>query len=429
MNDAFSSGLVRGYRFLLLAAAATAGTACGGAAAAGAPADGAQQGADSKQGAAEPGFDLEAAMKRESDALSDSVVSEPGGAWSAKVPAAGAPRVSAVDDVGVVEIPIGSTASVRCQVHPDTIDVAGTMYNVIKQSSDKVEYRSVQPTGVHVLSGAPAVFVDGVYLTDTKGGKAAGTIKLAIQSRESRALFCLHDELGYRQTFEKVAKAFFDSFQERGAPKSAATYSEVSKVRLDDMDVGFSVTRLLPAEKPAERRYVDISASFIPTSPKDVIFEDSYTLLDLNTKGQLLKGTWVEASGGDITLKMFVTRDDGGKLHYEGEVSGKPLKGELNAPKGLSTSLDIAAMLKKKLKAGSPFEETLAEYHPSIDPTATIAVKYSHAKGAPPRQVVCQMGERAFTAEVDDDGMSKTGFFEIGKRRLSFSREHVVGHP
>jgi hypothetical protein len=333
-----------------------------------------------------------------------------------------------VEGIAVVEIPIGTQAAIRCQVFPETVDPAGIIQSVIKGSAGKVEYKAVAPSGIHVVAGAPAAFVDTLYLADAEGGKAAGSVLLAVHARESRSLLCIHDELGYRKTFEQVSKAFFGSFKEANAPKSAATYMEISKVRIDEQDVGFSVSRMLPGEKPALRRYVSIDAAFIPTSPKDVMFQDTYTIYDFGKDDQLLSGTWVEGSAGEITLKIALKRDDSGKYKYAGEVSGKPLQGELDTSKGLSTSVNMAALLKKKLKAGAPFEETLYEYTPSIDPTATIPVKYSHAKGAPPRQVVVQTGERVFTAEIDEDGMPKTGSFDFGKRKMVITREQVDGH-
>jgi hypothetical protein len=157
-------------------------------------------------------------------------------------------------------------------------------------------------------------------------------------------------------------------------------------------------------------------------------FEDDYTVLKYNVKGQLGFGTWIEGESGEITMQMNLTREPNGKYTYAGKVSGKELSGALEAPKGLQTSLDNAALLKKKLKSGAAFSETVHEYHPSIDPLATVEVTYSHAQGAPARQVVVKLGERSFTAEIDDDGMTKSGWFDVGKRKLVLTRERVDGH-
>lgn len=393
--------------------------------------------AQSASGAAEPSpaaaanakpFDFEATLKREATGLKERGVQGADAAWSAKVPAAGEPKLSRSENITLVDIPIGSESAVRCQVFADALDPAGTLHGVIKESAESVEYRSIAPSGVSLVGGLPAAFLETVYVTETAGGKGAGGLKLAIQVREEESLLCLHDELGYRQTFKDISSAFFSSFQVRNAPPSANTYSESSKVRIGDTDVGFSWTRVQPGEAPGERKYRYSNTALIPTSPKDVIFNDGYEIYSYDAKDVLQSGTWVEGNGGEITLKVTLKRGADGKYEYQGEANGKPLQGILPAKKGVSTSLDIAARLKKKLKAGGAFELVLSEYHPSIDPTALVDVKYSHKKGDPARQVTVTTGDRTLTADVDENGMAKVSSLQIGKNKLTIERLKSEGH-
>jgi hypothetical protein len=421
-----TNNLSQGHAFIFVLGLGALIGACGGqqkaaSSAADGPKANAAQAAD-----AEP-FDFDAALAREATGLTERTVQGPDSAWSVKVPASAQPQVEPIEQVVVVEVPIGPESAVRCQVFPETVDAAGTLHGVLKESSSRVEYRTVAPSGVRLFAGMPATSINALYLADVTGGKAAGGLQLAIHTSEERSMLCILDELGYRKTFEHVSSAFFSTFRTKSPFKSLATYLEVSKTSLDDTDVGFSISRMLPGEKPGERIYTSIGATFMPSSPKDVAFEDSYTVLKLNVKGQLQEGTWVEGSAGEITMQMTLTRAPDGKYTYDGTISGKPLQGALVTPKGIYTSLDVAALLKKKLKAGKPFTETVAEYHPSIDPLATVDVSYTHAEGTPARQVVVRLGERAFTADVDDDGMPKDGWFDLGKRKLIFKRERVDG--
>lgn len=368
-------------------------------------------------------------LAKEATGLTDHAVSGPAQAWSAKVPSVGEAKLTVVDDVQLVEIPIGSDAAVRCQVHPEPVDAAGTMYGVIKESAARVEYRQVAPAGVKLLGDSPAAFLEALYVTDVPGGKAAGGLKLAIHARHGRSLFCLHDELGYRETFQRVSSAFFASFQEAKKLEDDATYTEISMVKLDDMPVGFNMTRLGPSAKPGERERADVSSSFIPTSATDMIFEDSFNITRYNAKGQIAEDTFIEASQGELNLQLKLTRADDGKYSYAGTISGKKVSGALATPKGLATSLQTAATLRKKLKTGGAFQDVVDEYHPNIDPTAVVPVTYAHAKDAPPRQVTVKLGERLITSEVDEDGMRKSGWFDLGKHKLTFERLRVDGHP
>ena len=385
--------------------------------------------ASTSQGKPGAEFDLEAMLAMESKGLTDRPVSGPGQAWSVKVPSVGEPEVSIVEDIHLVEIPIGSDAVVRCQVHGEAVDPAGSLYGVIKESSAKVEYREVAPAGVKLLGGFPAAFLNALYVTDVPGGKAAGGLKLAIHARNDRTLLCVHDELGYRETFQRVSSAFFETFKEAKPPEDNATYTDISIVKLDDMPVGFGVTQLVPGPKPGERERHDSSSSFLPTSPKDVIFEDTFNITHYNKKGQIISDTFIEATQGEVNMQLTLTRGEDGQYSYDGKISGKAVQGALATPKGLTTSFQTAATLRKKLKAGGAFQDTVDEYHPSVDPTAVVAVTYAHAKGAPARQVTMKMGERVVTSEVDDDGMARIGTFELGKRKLTIERLRVDGHP
>jgi hypothetical protein len=400
---------------------------CGG----GAPAAQSAQASESGKAPAsdEKSFDFDATYKREASGLKEQGVQGPDAAWSAKVPAAAAPTVSRSENITVVDVPIGSTAAVRCQVFADSLDAAGTLFGVIKESSDSVEYRSIVPSGFSLVGGVPTAFLETVYVTETESGKGAGGLKLAIQVREEESLLCLHDELGFRQTFKDISSAFFSSYQPRNAPPNANTYSEMSKIHVGDVDVGYSWMRVQPGEKKGERKYSQTITTLIPTSPKEVIFNDGYEIFSYDAKNVLQSGAWVEGSSGEIIMKVSLTRLPDGKYKYQGEAKGKPLEGALDAPRGVATSLDIAARLKKQLKAGGAFELVLPEYHPSLDPTKLIDVKYSHQKGDPARQVVVTTLGRPTTTDVDDDGFPKSASFQIGKAKFSTERLKSEGHP
>ncbi|HET7540408.1 MAG TPA: hypothetical protein VFK05_11075 [Polyangiaceae bacterium] len=373
-------------------------------------------------------FDFDATYKREASGLSERALQGSKAGWSAKVPASADPKLAQAENSELVEIPIGSKAPVRCQVFSEQLDAGGTLHGVLKESAARVEYRSIAPSGVRLLGGVPTTFLETVYLTETEGGKGAGGLKLAIQVREQESLLCLHDELGYRQTFKDVSGAFFSSFKPRSAPPNAATYSDITKAKIGDTDVGFGWVRVTPGEKPGERSYSDSNTTLIPTSAKEVSFRDNYEVFSYDAKNVLQAATWVEGSGGEITMKIGIHRQADGSYAMQGELGGKPVSGELKAPNGIATSLDIATRLKKKLKTGAPFELKLPEYHPSLEPKALIDVVYRHQKGDPARQVSVTMANGTMIEDVDDNGMAKSFSFPVGKSQFVVERLKSEGH-
>ncbi|HZF47461.1 MAG TPA: hypothetical protein VE093_02365 [Polyangiaceae bacterium] len=373
------------------------------------------------------GIDIDELLKREATGLSDQVIKAPDASWSVTVSAAGAPTVQVIEDMLVIEVPIGGEAKVRCQVFPKPIDPGGTLWEILANIRKSLEFARVAPAGVHVVAGAPAAFVDTIYVTDSERGRLAGNLKLAIHAADPRPVLCLHDEMGYRSTFEQVSKSFFGSFKSNTPPDLKPTYLEISKTRIDDVDVGFSITRYVPGQNKGELTYMHQSTQFVPASPKDLNMEDSYKVLTMDTKGRLTKGVWIESEGGELTVEVTATRLGEGKYAYEGEVSGKQVKGSFEAKTGIATPLETMALIKKKLSGGGGFSEKVLEYYPSLDPTAVIPVTYSHNAGAAPREVQVRLGDHQMTVQVDEQGMPASALFPVGKKTLRISREFVQG--
>jgi hypothetical protein len=405
---------------------ALGGLACGGTT--GGPAARAHGGLDGNARADEP-FDVQKALAVEAEGLTARPVKSPDGAWSSQALGSAAASVERGEEEFSVNIPIAAEATVVCRVFDETVDTAATLRNIIKGAEGNVQYQQLALAPVQVHAGFPSAGITALYLADTEGGKAVGRLHTVAYRGEHRSLLCWLDDAGYAETFARVAAAFFAGFKLHGV-ESLATYIEVSKTTMGPVDIGFSLTTMEPAEEEGLRIYSTVSSSFVPRTATDLAYEDTYVVLVLDAKGKLQRGTWVTAeTGEELSLNMSLTREKNGKFSYAGQVSGKELSGKLVTPKGLLNSLDVAAMIKKKLAKGEAFSETVPEYHPSIDPTAPVEVTYTHAKDAPPRQVVMRLGEREIVAVADDEGMVKSSHFAMGKLQLSISRQYVRGKP
>jgi hypothetical protein len=373
---------------------------------------------------APPPFELDAALREESHGLAEISVADPAANWRVTVPSAAPPRLQRVGGVSQLAIPVGGGLDVRCQAHDQAIDAAGTIFSLLHEGAARVRYVSLEPARLRVLAGAPVAGVSALYTSD--GGAAVGSLKVAVQSGERRSLLCLLDGLGHERTFERVSGAFFESFNATGDAPSAARYTEVTRARLGDVDAGFGIVRLFPGAEQGTVEYRHSSSHLMPEAPGELSFHDAYTVLRLNAEGRLLAGTWAATSAGQLELRVEVTRSRGGYT-VSGQLAGERREGALSAPNGLSTALEVAALLKQRLSRGEPFSVTVAEYHPSLEALATVGVRYSRAPDAPPRQVVMELGQTRFTATLDQNGLPEDGWFDLGDRRLTVTRAHVAG--
>jgi hypothetical protein len=204
-------------------------------------------------------------------------------------------------------------------------------------------------------------------------------------------------------------------------------YLEVSRLTLDEVDVGFGVTRVRQGEKPGEREYAYQSTTLLPVSESEIAIEDSYNVIQLDAKRRMKRGVWVDASGGEISMQIVVNRSPDGAYGYEGQISGKAVQGPLATPEGFATPVDTAALMKQRLSGKKPFSEVLQEYHPSLDPTALIPVTYSREAAAAPREVLVKLGEQILTTRMDEHGLAEIARLPVGSHVLSIQREHREG--
>lgn len=398
-------------------------SACAGKGAPGtaeAPSDASAKGA-SKENAE---IDLAGLLAREATGLSTQHVTGDQGAWSADVLGSGAAQGEVKEGSIVVEVPIGAEDTMTCQTFTEAVDAGGTLHSVLASAAESVKFVSLAATGVKVVGRAPAVFLEGEYRADTADGKAAGLYKVAFYANEELSLLCRHDELGYKKTFARAAESFFKSFTRKGVTEQKPLWLDVSKTSVDGKDLSFSVTRVLPGDAKGELHYENLETSF-SASAENLKLEDTVSSINLDARGKLKNGVWVVAQGGELRLKITVSAEKD-KLSYEGTVAGKPVKGELSQA-NFATVLDPAIMLKKQLKSGKPFKQTLHEYHPSLNPTGLVAVTYSHDAGQEARVVDVSVGELKATVKVDPSGMPESGFMPAGDKKLVISREYVEG--
>jgi hypothetical protein len=364
--------------------------------------------------------DLQAALARENANLAPAKVS--GADWKAEVMAAGPVTVESQDGVPAVVIPIGAEEPVRCMLlGPDADAMAGLTGGLasIHQETQGAPQKVV-PSPIVVAQEAPAMFVSSVYGT----GGQVNLFKFGIHNHPRHPVLCLHQGLGYLHTFEAACTRLFQTL-ERGQPAPAPQLVEISRVTVDGLDWGFS---RLTIDKNAEAAWVQDTEStlLVPRSATDFgeELDSSEELIDVH--GRLVRGAWAKAEGKTLVHKVRLTaRDKRGTYDYEGEVRGKPVKGELHSrdPRG-GVASSLASVLRLRGLAGKPAAVDIKqeEYIPEIDPLRLTEARYTRTKGDPGGPLKVIAGEREVGATLDDDGRTRDVTFKIGTSTVRVER-------
>jgi hypothetical protein len=369
---------------------------------------------------------IEALFAREAEDLTSTTLKDPGGAWSAKVEAKGAPKVDTSGAVVGVEIPIGTAAAITCRLFPKDIDAGGTIAQALRAAAERVELQRVVPWSIQVVNEAPAVFVDTTYLAATPRGRAIGQFKLALHTLTDIPVVCHHDETGYKKTFERVVHGFFETLRAtKQAPK--ADYVDVHIGSLGDIPIGYETTvrRTLNGAKTL----VTAGLLMLPVARGELRLDDDIEVAVLDDKNRLASGKWVEASGGTLGTTMTLERVQGGHYRYEGIVKGNKVSGELRTkdPAGLPSRISTAQKLAPAAKSQGAFSLVEQSYRPALDATKLTDTKYSRQAGEALGTLHMTNGDVEIVGTIDDKGQFVTGELSLGDSKLLLKRAYQRG--
>ncbi|WP_437820932.1 hypothetical protein [Sorangium sp. So ce1078] len=407
----------RGAGLFVLPLSLVAG--CGGSTGA-APAE---SPAGSPAPAAQEPFDLDKALAREADDLPAREVSA--GDWSARAFGAGEPKIEQKEKLVAITIPLGTESPVECFVYNTMLDSGEVIRNFVDLLDPaKVEISRVVPWEVSVHRESPAVFVQALYLAPTAAGKAAGLLKIALHADRAHPIACLHDEVGYVRTFERLTKGIFDSFDSKSAaPKSE--YTDTVILRVDKVPIGFETSDLFKDEG-GQRRWLSRSATLLPRDPKSLHIEDEASNVLIDAQGRIKGGVWIESSGGKANHRIELSQKTNYQYEYSGEVEGKQVQGTFtpSAKAWLASPVSTASELARLQKKKGPFDLKQQEYMPSVDPTKPVDVQYARdASGS----VTVSLGTMRLVGNLAPDGRPEAFELSAGPPRLTLQRAYARG--
>jgi hypothetical protein len=336
---------------------------------------------------------MEVLYEREVGALPSHLVRAPDGRWTASVPGLAPPDVLTIEGrrLVFVDIAIGSRTPVYCQVYDEELETAGTIHELLGMALQDRQVDSMVPWAITIDDGHPAAWLEVFYTVDRPGkGKAGGLLKLAISAREDYPILCFHDEVGYKESFRRVAQGFFRSF-EPSQRAAEPNYLDVVIRYADDVPIGFKKSvSTEEKELDGHQRWTTHGMLMAPVISEGgdakLQLKDDHEIAILDTMGHIAFGRWMSVLDGEVMLDLEIARIEGNLYQYAGQLHGVPRSGEFRTtdPQGLSGAPLTARTLATHLARSSGFSLEQEEYVPAADPTAPYRVVYSHhAEGFP----------------------------------------------
>ncbi|MFY0572816.1 hypothetical protein ACN28E_54550 [Archangium lansingense] len=371
--------------------------------------------------------DLKALVSRELTPLSKQQVSAPDGSFTGEVEATGAPTFQEQQGVLVMSVPLGTRSPMSCFVYSQPLDAGDALYRLVQMAGQRTDIQLVRTTDVRLIGDSPAVFAEVQYLVDMPQGKAAGQAKMMVHTSDQVPLVCSHDELGYMESFKRIASGLAGSLKSAAEKPAAPRYFEFSLIRVQGHPVGFE--KRVMRDAAGGSRLTEVEASFfLPRTAKELMVMDTLSTELADKDGKLVARDYARATNGELDIQMSLEQVKGREYHYEGKHSGKDVNGNFTASADLATETSTARLVRERFLSGKDKELTLHVYSPSSNPAAPVQQVYRQTT-AGSRELAVEMGETKGTLTVDAQGMPEKLVMPLGKMEMVQERISVSGAP
>jgi hypothetical protein len=381
----------------------------------------------SPSGAPAEKFDPEGAYARELQPLAKTPLKFD--KLSGQAEAAGAPTYKDMDGSVQLTIPVGTEASVQCFVYKKQVDAGGTVLKVMKEVGKNVDVRLFKVQDVSLVGDYPAVFLEAQYLAKTAKGQALGELKSMFYQHPVNPMLCIHDELGYNETFQRVTKGLAASIKIAGLSVAPTKLVEVYVDKIDGHPVGFSSSVVLP-NKNGKRAAVSRSTMFLPKAENDLTIQDKASSEIWDADGRLLEAIYADSDAGEISMAIALKKVGPTEYAYKGKHGGKDLEGtfKTKSKRGLTTDKVLADLVVRELLSGKSSELTVEEYHASVNPEAALEVSYKTASKEK-RQITTMIGDAQATLTSDPKGRLEKAEIPVGTTSITHERIFSRGAP
>ncbi len=371
--------------------------------------------------------ELRAAMQREAAVLPLRAAASADGQVRIEVEAAAQPRIEAEPGQDAseanyeIDVPIGSETPIRCWLTAQPVAVGSTMAELAsRRLFPAATAQEIAGIEASVVGERPYLLVDvlGVAQDGDERGLYHG--KLFTAPVGLGALRCVHVDLGYRGTVQRVLTGLLRTLAFAPADEEQPpAYIEVSLTRVGPLTCGFNDLR---AYRDPDGGWVSMQRSVLlaPRSRSEAIGVDHLRLTIADADGTVRAASADAVSSGDAGHSLELTRAPDGSYTVAGEMQGRRLDGAVRGPMPLRDDLSLARMAAARPQGGT---FSAAQWMPEHDPLAAteLTVRCQPRAGS---EQACEVvsGAVVLDATLDANGMTRAATVRGGGIDLELER-------
>lgn len=303
---------------------------------------------------------LQDARAREATLPKPAVIESKDRRFKARVPARA--RGAIVEEGGSysVELQVGKgVPPVHCEIYPESIDMANGLRSLaaatldhIARAQGNIERREVERTDAGWNGSAAFLQADWIYAVQDDGQTRLGALKQALFDRDGASVYCAHNDLGYRQTFERVTHELAKSLEWSSAAP-VARYREVLVASINERKLGVV---LLDVERDADGddRVSTSLSMLVPMGGGEVTAQDHMQIEFVTDERELINALQVVNTNGEIETDVRLDPDEDGDWLVSGQFNGKTIESGIPGDQVPRSSLEQYGLIGALLQSPEP---------------------------------------------------------------------------
>ena len=305
-----------------------------------------------------------------------------------------------------------------------------TFTDTIEKVHGKIEMRAVEHVDAGVAGPTPYLSATWIYRANDGTGARIGGLRQYVGRHAGHATYCALNELGYAQTFEKVALSVIGSLK-AGDDPPAPYFEEISVVSIGEARVGFGSIEM-HRDPDGDTKSIESEAMLVPGSSGEPQTFDSVTTAWVRPAGELINLKKVSVNNGEIEMNLDLNPAEDTGWVVSGKFKSKDVKATLPAA-APSTWVSQTNLRRELLARESPIgAEAVRTDWLAANPGefTSTTVKVLSAIDANTYLVKETFGPASMDLTVDRrTGQSSYGTMEMGPVKVKATRVLVRGTP
>lgn len=330
------------------------------------------------------------------------------------------------------QVDFGASAPMECYVFTTFDGTANSMHNVLELQIDayaesvekKVTGKFNYALDAGVIGDTPYFAVDKLYNVGEGAEKLAGVMKSMAARTDESLQVCLHNELGYRQTFKDAFTSFIQAFLQ--AEQNLELFSTVYSMSFNGIPVGVAREKY-SVDKDGDVQLVMDTSLIFPVDQSNFSRSDTYNVEWSGPDGAMINAEIYTVENGALASQFILNNVDE-KWTVTGQVQGKDIE-EVVTGDGIISSSFGSHLASASLATSEDSSLLIPMWMVDVDPTAAISVKVNRLDDDKDFNRSVEMGPVQMKFNADENGVMKNGVMDQGPLKFDMNLMYSNGKP